>query len=469
MPLFTAGPGWADLRDLLKLEFDQSAQEGKNPEDLKSLRAEFDAAHDDREILSELHARLLSLPQWKDFPFEEPSDLENIRRLRPVCVDLPSVSSGSDRLLDQLHGAWLGRCSGCALGKPVEMFMENARGLNSWERQKRYLTAISPEEWPIRGYIPERSPAEVETGRTVCSDSTREHIRFMESDDDIRYTVVGQILLQDKGASFTTADVARTWFSHLPYGLVCTAETQAYRNLVTLGVYHFSERTDNSIDWNWVATHLNPYREFIGAQIRVDSYGYAALGDPELAAEFAWRDARLSHVKNGIYGAMFCAAMVAASFATPDPRLLIEAGLSQIPKTSRLYSDIRRTVAICDCHGCAFDALEPVISEIYGLLGHYHPVHTNNNAALCAAALLLSNGDFEKGITLAVMGGWDTDCNGATVGSIVGAIHGASAIPSKWTGPLNDTLNSRIPGYHPISIAECAARSRGIARKLRRA
>ena len=216
---------------------------------------------------------------------------------------------------------------------------------------------------------------------------------------------------------------------------------------------------DASTDWGWVAHHLNPYREWIGAQIRVDSYAYAAPGNPELAAEFAWRDARISHAKNGIYGAMFCAAMIAAAFTTGDTREIVEAGLAEIPSTSRLYSELRQVIAICEAHGSDFVEFENVFAKIYALLGHYSPVHTNSNAAICVAALLLSGGDFHRGITLAVMGGWDTDCNGATVGSVVGAICGANAAPIHWTGRLNDTLHAGIVGYDPIAISECARRS----------
>jgi ADP-ribosylglycohydrolase len=295
----------------------------------------------------------------------------------------------------------------------------------------------------------------------------------METDDDIRYTVLGQFILAHFGRSFRSAHVAYTWFLKLPYHQVCTAETQAYRNLVMRydgfrrGVTpERAAELDASTDWQWLTHHLNPYREWIGAQIRIDSYGYAAAGDPELAADFAWRDARISHVKNGIYGAMFCSAMIAAAFVTQDVKLIIEAGLAQIPRTSRLHAEMRQVIDICAKHGNKFENFEAVLADIYALLGHYHPVHTNNNAGLCVAALLLGGGDFHKGITLAVMGGWDTDCNGATVGSIVGAIAGARRVPQHWAGRLNDTLNSEIAGYHPIAISECARRSCDLARNV---
>ena len=464
-------PGYDNWNDYLKEGFKQAREEGREEAAIAELEPQIEAAlseaqNGDDSRAASLLEQLLSIPVSTQFPFNEPSDLESIKALRANGVRRFEKSWSDDELLDKLHGAWLGRTSGCALGKPIEGFMDEHNGLASWERQKKYLTAISPDEWPLKDYIPAHSPAESETGGTWCGGSQRENICYMESDDDIRYTVLGQILLHDKGRDFTSWDVARGWIRRLSYQMVCTAETQAYRNLVLRYNFHGKVDDDSTVDWNWVATHFNPYREWIGAQIRIDSYGYAAPGNPELAAEFAWRDARISHVKNGIYGAMLCAAMIAASFATDDALEIVEAGLSEIPQTSRLYKEMRQTIDICAKYNNDFAHFEDVIRDIYELLGHYNRAHTNNNAALCVAGVLLAQGDFHKGITFAVMGGWDTDCNGATVGSIVGAITGARNVPQHWTARLNDTLNSEIIGYHPIAISECARRALEIARKV---
>ncbi len=163
---------------------------------------------------------------------------------------------------------------------------------------------------------------------------------------------------------------------------------------------------------------------------------------------------------------MFVAAMIAAGFALDDPLRVVEAGLAEIPRRSRLHAAVREVIGLCRKHRFACEAFEKVFDEIEARFGHYSPVHTLPNAALVVAALLLGGNDFEKVITLAVMGGWDTDCNGATAGSIFGAMHGAGKIPDRWKAPLHDTLYAQIFDYHPRAISECARLSLGIAQKI---
>lgn len=58
-----------------------------------------------------------------------------------------------------------------------------------------------------------------------------------------------------------------------------------------------------------------------------------------------------------------------------------------------------------------------------------------------------------------VEGGGDTDCNGATGGSIVGAASGAMGLNSGLVAPLNDTIKPKVFGYHAVSMSELAQRA----------
>ncbi|MDX6767669.1 MAG: ADP-ribosylglycohydrolase family protein [Candidatus Methylacidiphilales bacterium] len=460
--------GWDAGRKLVLDECQQSLEEGKDCILVGSIQKRAEALDpSDHQGAFLLWREVSQLPVLEDFPYHEPNNLAEIHAARGPGWRSALLPYGDEELLQRLHGAWLGRSIGCALGRPVECFSYgNIPQMNGRQRIKAFLSAL-PGEYPLCDYFPSASPADHETGKPECPGSRRDGIRFMESDDDIIYTVLGQLVMRNAGSSFTTRDVAAAWMDHLSYNFVCTAETQAYRNLVIR--YRIPGWVDEPVDWNWVATHQNPYREWIGAQIRADSWGYAAPGNPEQAAEFAWRDARMTHVKNGIYGEMFVAAMIAAGFVLSNPLEVVQAGLAEIPARSRLHADIIHTLEICRRHRFDFARFEAVLDDLYEAFGHYHWVHTNNNAALVVAALLLGGGDFEKTVTLAVMGGWDTDCNGATVGSIWGTIHGVERIPDKWKKPLNDTLCSAVIDYHPIAISECARRSLEIVQKNRNA
>lgn len=84
----------------------------------------------------------------------------------------------------------------------------------------------------------------------------------------------------------------------------------------------------------------------------------------------------------------------------------------------------------------------------------HHWCHTLSNAQIVALGLLYGEGDFQRSITRAVYPGFDTDCNGATVGSIVGMMLGAETLPAKWTNVMNDTIHAGLSGYHVCKISD---------------
>ena len=92
-----------------------------------------------------------------------------------------------------------------------------------------------------------------------------------------------------------------------------------------------------------------------------------------------------------------------------------------------------------------------------------HEGHTINNACVVIIALLEGDQDFERGLTVSVMCGYDADCNGATAASILGIKHGADKIADKWKDPLKDTLYTSLVGYHKVTISGMAEKSLDLA------
>ncbi len=432
---------WMQWPFLLQLEIAQRREEGCDVGPFEQRVAAVGATTPMAEI-NTLYDELSALQPRPDFPYVEPSELEAIRQERPAGPRRLDLNLSEAALEDRWLGAWLGRCAGCTLGKPVE----------GWTREqiRGYLELAG--EYPLRDYMPllDPLPAGYQLHPSYI-ESVRGRIQGMSRDDDTDYTILGLYILDQFGPKFTTQNVADTWLTGLPYQMVYTAERVAYRNLV------------NDVAPPQSASFRNPFREWIGAQIRADGFGYAAAGLPEVAAELAFRDAALSHVKNGIYGEMFVAAMLAAAFATDDVRQVIAIGLSEIPARSRLAEALRQVVTWSE----RYNTWEGAWEEVKRAFDSYFWVHTINNAALVLLGLLYGRGDLEQSIAIAVMGGWDTDCNGATVGSIVGAMRGAKALPEKWIGPLNDHIRSCVIGYDNSRISDLARRTAAVARQVR--
>lgn len=384
--------------------------------------------------------------------YDEPSTLEEIRAQRPRGPRELPLSLSDDQLLDRIHGAWLGRAAGCLLGKPVE----------GWSRQAIREVLEDAGDYPLQEYMQyprarSGAPEVVERLARRPAEWFRGRIDRMARDDDMDYPLIGLHLLERHGPGFTTDDVGQVWLSKLPYLLVYTAERVAYRNLV------------DGLRPPATATFRNPYREWIGAQIRADMWGWVSPGRPEQAAELAFRDATLSHVKNGIYGEMFFAAAIAASFAVDSIQEALAAGLTEIPQNTRFAEAVVKTMRWV----YEDDDFQKTTDRIHDAYGGYHGVHTINNAALIVMGLLYAERGvpkdpelFEPAICLTVMGGWDTDCTGATAGSLAGATLGARALPRKWVGSFNDRLESIVIGMNDNRFADLAQRTLAQAKRL---
>ncbi|MDK2970624.1 MAG: hypothetical protein PWP23_379 [Candidatus Sumerlaeota bacterium] len=389
--------------------------------------------------------RTIALPTLRGHAYDEPSDLAGIRAARPAHPPvLPAPPPIDDAVRDKIHGAWLGRCCGCLLGKPIEC----------WLSDRIWPMLQATNNWPLERYIEGNVAEEIRKRFDMHPGWWGDQVECMPEDDDTNYTMIALEIMKAQGRDFTSHDIARFWLQNLPLEHTFTAERVAYRNLAMM------------IQPPHTATFRNPYREWIGAQIRADFYGYAAPGRPEIAAEWAWRDASLTHVKNGIYGAMWVAAMLAAAAVVDDIETIIDAGLAQIPARCRLTEAIHDVRTWHD-EGIAYDVALERIHQRWDEKVKHHWCHTISNAQIVVIGLLWGNGELGPTICRAVQPCFDTDCNGATTGSIIGMIAGAAKLPAEpWTARLNDTLCTGIAGQHKVRISDLAEQSFQLVERL---
>jgi len=427
----------------IETELRQCLEEGRDLSTVEDLfehvqSLDLEDLHNQR-YAEELLDQTISLPIKPDYKFNEPSDLNAIRAARPANrTILPGLSLSDTVLEDKVYGAWAARCIGCLLGKPVE----------GWRRPRLWGYLKDLGRWPLSDFFryDAARPETVEKYSLNTRSCFADRVDSMPEDDDTNYTTTGLAILKKHGPGFTPTDVANFWLNDIPILHTCTAERVAYKNLVQLVPPPAS------------AAFRNPYREWIGAQIRADFWGYSAPGNPELAAEFAWRDASISHVKNGIYGEMWAAAMISAAFVSNNILTIIRAGLDQIPANCRLSHAVED---VLEWHEIEVDYDTTVyrIHEMWNEDRAHDWCHTISNAMIVTAGLLYGGGDYETTLCRAVQPCFDTDCNGATTGSILGIIHGRKALPGKWVDVINDTLHTGVAGYNTVKLADIARES----------
>lgn len=307
---------------------------------------------------------------------------------------------------ERVYAGWYGKLIGIRHGALVE----------GWSYEK-----IAEKFGEVQGYL-------FDLTRFAADDDSNGPIFFIRALEDYACN-----------ESLTPRQMGETVLNYVPdehgffwwggYGK--STEHTAYRNLAQ-GI---PAPLSGSVELNGAAV-----AEQIGGQIFIEPWGLVNPCDYRRAARFAEKMASVTHGGNGVYGGMFIAACVSAAFGLGDVKEVIRAGLSVIPADC----EYRR---MADCV-LAFHAAHPenwrdcfaYVKENFGYERYPGACHIIPNSAVVLLSLLYGNGSFSDAVNISVMCGWDTDCNAANVGCIMGVLAGLEGIDPAWREQIDDLL-----------------------------
>jgi len=174
-----------------------------------------------------------------------------------------------------------------------------------------------------------------------------------------------------------------------------------------------------------------------GAWIRTEIWACLYPGRPDKAVQYAFEDASVDHgYGEGTFAALFIAAMESAAFLTSDINVLLKIGLSKIPEDCRIARSVKMVMDAYEKGTGWKETREMLVQDSTDLGWFQAPA----NIGFTMLGLIYGEGDFKKSMILALNCGDDSDCTGATLGSLMGIMYGQSIIPQDWREHIGDKI-----------------------------
>jgi ADP-ribosylglycohydrolase len=327
-----------------------------------------------------------------------------------------------DDYLERLYAGFIGKNVGIRLGAPVEP------AIWTYERIRNVYGEVRSYLKPYRNFA---------------------------ADDDVNGPVffIRPLIDGDPARPLDPRDVGRAWLDYAREGVGMfwwggygrSTEHTAYLNLKA-GV-HAPESGSSARNGKTVANQ-------IGGQIFIDTWGLVLPGRPDEAARYAATAASVSHDGEGLNGARFIAACIAAAFCERSAAEVVRAGLGRVERGSLYEAVIEAVIRFHDKEPESWRACQEYLIAEWGYDRYQGLCHVIPNAGVCALALLYGEGNFACSVEIATMCGWDTDCNAGNVGTIAGVLYGLGAIPERYRAPINDgiVLSSAVGSLNILDI-----------------
>ena len=306
---------------------------------------------------------------------------------------------------ERVYAAVLGKCIGVRLGAPVEA--------ESWTYER--IRAVYGEK--IHGYL--------------------RPYRVFGADDDVNGPAYFFQVLEEKDDP-QLMDFAHAWVDFVRegkgffwWGGVGKSTSHTSYHLIRSGAPLPLKRED--------LRGLKDEDESVGGQIFVDFLGLALPGQEQRAAELSGRLAAVAHFDDGVSGGRFMAAANAAAFDSDTVEEIVLRALRAIPEEGDYARVTKAVLDFFHQHPERWQDCRNMLEKEWGYDRYSGVCPMIPNAGVCVMALLYSGGDLNRGVEIATLAGWDTDCNAGNVGSILGAFGGLSPIDACYREPFHDT------------------------------
>ncbi|MDE2126622.1 MAG: ADP-ribosylglycohydrolase family protein [Armatimonadetes bacterium] len=249
------------------------------------------------------------------------------------------------------------------------------------------------------------------------------------------FPLVWLATLEQRPGEVTPEDLAAAWMDHLAY------------NQSELGFAALNMR--RGLRPPASGFHSNPAKHGVAGFARAEIWALTAPGAPQIAAARACYDSRMDHAEEGVWSAMFLAALQSSAFFLSDTMSLLTIGLAMIPRTCRTAIAVKAALATWQQGRTWLTAREAVMNSLGGGVG--------NDAALTAGfftiGFLAALGGFGEAICAAANCGFESEAAAGAVGSTLGILLGARGLPPAWIAPLAGVI---IPGVGLVNFRAAA-------------
>lgn len=361
-------------------------------------------------------------------------------------------AAGPERVLpravleEKIAGFWIGQLAGNYLGFPFEtVYVDEPIPV----LVDRYYTPFNAGDLKLnrndsRAFVPYLF--------------TEFEGAFSDDDTDIEFVILHAV--ERYGLDINYAQITDVWKRHINRRIWVANRTA--RNLMSKGLLP-PETGKKANNPNWFQ---------IDPQLVNEIWSAFYPGLPAQAARRAEWGARITSDDWGVHPTVFYGVMFSEAFFESRPETLVRDALQYIPADSPFREGVEdllrwHTEAPTDWRA----ARQRLHAKYFRYVkGDYHaPVSVVSSLinGLCGAmAVLYGDGDFMKSVGIAVSAGYDCDNQSATVGGLIGVIHGAGCIPralthecvpeeKPWDKPFNDTYintsRDELPVFTRIS------------------